>query len=886
MRTKTKESLRLNDRGSGPVPPWKKWGPYVAERSWGTVREDYSEDGNAWAYFPFEDSHKRAYRWEEDGIAGFCDRYQILCLTWAFWNEKDPILKERLFGLTCLEGNHGEDVKEFYYYLDALPTHTYMKYLYKCPQKAFPYEQLKQENRNRSANDPEFELVDTHIFDEDAYFDIFIEYAKASYDDICIKVEIINRGNNQAPFHILPQLIFRNQWSWGEEGQKEPRITNASDKDFLCLLANDSELLSPKKLNFDYHLGDRFLYGSREGEPLFTNNNTAGEGVHYAKDGFHRKIIKKENVTNPGEIGTKGCLHYQFENIAPQESKILYFRFTNQKISNPLEGVEAVIQKRKKEADEFYNSIHPKLASDEEKMIQRQAFAGMIWNKQFYHFDVSQWFKGDPLKAPPESRKNIRNVHWDHLNSMRVLSMPDKWEFPWFAAWDLAFHCLTFGLIDITFAKEQLWLLLFDQFQHPNGGIPACEWEFSDLNPPVQAWAAIQLYFMEKEQTGKRDLNFLKQCFLKLIMNFSYWVNKVDSSGCNVFEGGFLGLDNITLIDRSLKTEGAIVKQSDGTGWMAMFCLNLMRIALELATEDPTYEGLATKFFQHFCYIAYAIKKQANNLWSEEDEFFYDRMILSDGTSLPFKVRSLVGIIPLYAVDILKQEELDRFPDFKKNFDWFLENRKSFTADCAIWIPEKKIYLLSLVDRSHLESVLKYAWDPNEFRSPFGLRSLSKYHEKNPFHFRDLHIYYEPGESQVIIKGGNSNWRGPIWFPMSYLFIEVLRKYHLAFEDLKLQNEKEEPADLNQASLYFSELLISIFKKNQEGIRPVFGLGNPLAKNPHFSEFLLFHEYFHADSGKGLGASHQTGWTGLVANLIHEKFKNTKGSFSGFIGTK
>ena len=872
---KSQEHLRLAEQNEIPIPQWHKWGPYVSERAWGTVREDYSWNGDAWNFFPFDDAHQRVFRWGEDGIAGFCDRFQTLVLAPAFWNGKDPLLKERLFGLNSTQGNHGEDVKEYYYHLDATPTHSYMKYLYKYPQEAFPYKNLIDANAHRGGKEREFELFETGILNENRYFDIFIEYAKASPDDLCIKIEAINRGPEKAPLHIIPQLWFRNQWSWWDISLKEPVISNISKK-YPTLYADDSALLSPASLSFDYHVGNHYLYGSEGGKPLFTNNANRSAQKGYFKDGFHRAIVHGEQTVNPKQRGTKACLHYFFDAIAPGGSAVLYLRFTSKLTDTPLDECAAIIAKRREEADEFYETIHPKQASAEERMIQRQALAGMIWGKQFYFFDVNQWIKGDNTTlVPPPSRINIRNKNWRHIHSMRILSMPDKWEYPWFAAWDLSFHCLALSLVDIEWAKEQLWLLLFDQFQHPNGAIPAYEWEFSDLNPPVQAWVALELYKKQQKEQGIEDTGFLKKCYLKLVMNFTYWVNKVDNSGCNVFEGGFLGLDNITLIDRSKeKVENGILKQSDGSGWMAMFSLNLMRMALELAKIDPTYEIMATKFFQHYAYIAHAMNKRDNKsyeLWSDEDEFFYDAIVYPDGNFSRFKVRSLVGLIPLFAIEILTDEELDRFPSFKSTFLWFLKNKKLIADECTISFNQdgKSAYLLSVFNESRLDSILKYLWDPKEFRSDYGIRSLSKYHQEHPFHYKNGQVEYEPGEASDRMKGGNSNWRGPIWFPTNYLLLQTLKRYR-TFYKKPVKVEGEPAVSLDEIIASFAERLISIFKKDASGRRVLCGENCSFARDPLFQNNLLFHEYFHAETGEGLGASHQTGWTGLVANLIDE----------------
>jgi hypothetical protein len=882
---KTVEHKRLKDNHQFPVPQWYKWGPYVAERAWGTVREDYSPNGEAWNYFPFDRAHSKAYRWGEDGIAGWCDRYQVLVFSPAFWNGRDPILKERLFGLSSHEGNHAEDVKECYYYLDGTPTHSYMKYLYKYPQAEFPYQQLREENQKRSTQDPEYELIDTGVFEKSRYFDIFIEYAKASPEDLCVKIEVFNRGDQPATLHLIPQLWFRNQWAWGDQREGTPQISRGRKGDDLCLVADEAALHPPSNLSFAYRLGKRYLYGTQGGELLFTDNETRFEGSEkedaYYKDGFHRKIIRGEKAVNPIEKGTKGCFHYQLENIPPQSSRVIHLRFTNQEIKSPLKEVEKIVSLRKKEADQFYAAIHPERASADEKLIQRQAFAGILWSKQIYLFDVNLWFKGDNTAyPPPPSRTAVRNGHWRHLNSMRILIMPDKWEYPWFAAWDQAFHCLVYAQIDLEFAKEQLWLLLFDQFQHPNGQIPAYEWEFSDVNPPVQAWAALLLYGMEKERRGKGDLAFLERCFHKLLINFAWWVNKVDSEGNNVFEGGFLGMDNISVVDRSMRMASGIkLQQSDGTGWMALFCLNLMRIALELSRHNRTYEALATKFFEHYVYIAHAMKKRGSQdyeLWSDHDGFFYDVLTYPDGRFEKFRVRSIVGIIPLYAVEFLEEQEIEAFPEFKANFLWFLKNRPDLVSDCIIPMKRqgKTHYLLTVMNQEKLKSVLRYVWDPSEFRANFGFRSLSKFHEEHPFTFQDKKIGYEPAESLERIKGGNSNWRGPIWMPANYMLIDALKKIaKVSKNEIKVQVDGEKSIEVEEIAAAFASKLVSLFKMDASGSRPCLGPHFPFKKDPHWVDHILFYEYYHPETGKGLGASHQTGWSALVANLIDELYK-------------
>ncbi len=882
-RRMNQEQERLDEQYSSNelVPKWQKWGPYVAERAWGTVREDYSHNGDSWSYFPSILANSKVYRWGEDAIAGWCDRYQVLVFAPVFWNGCDPILKERLWGLNSSEGNHGEDVKEYYFHLDGIPSHAYMKFLYKYPQREFPYRQIVEENKKRGTHEKEYELVDTGIFSENRYFDIFIEYAKHSAEDLCIKIEAFNRGPEEAPLHIIPHLWFRNSWGWGDQRLPEPIIYKKNNHG-ICLIADDSQLQSPKNLMFDYHLGKRYLYGPAGGKALFTDNeNYLTLRKKHFKEAFHRYLVNKENVINPDETGTKSCIDYFFK-IPPKSSVTLYLRLSDKKVDEPLNEIEAMISTRKKEADEFYASIHPKESTDDEKRIQRQAFAGMLWNKQIYLFDVNLWLRGDNTHQHiPLSPLRLKNVHWWHINSMRIMLMPDKWEYPWFAAWDLAFHALTVGLVDIEFAKEQLWFLLFDQFQHPNGQIPAYEWDFSDLNPPVHAYAVWQLYCMEKERFGREDRSFLKKCLAKLLMNFTWWVNRVDSMGLNVFEGGFLGLDNIAIIDRSEKLPGkARVQQSDGTGWMGMYCLNLMRIALEIAKEDSSYESIATKFFQHFISIAYAMTIRGNHhyeLWNEEEGFFYDVLSYPDKTFKQLTIRSLVGIIPLFAIEVLTEEEIDRFPTFKKDFEWILHHRDHFANSCVDEILDsdgKKKYLLSFVKGNRMERILRYIWDPNEFRSEFGLRSLSKYYEKHPYYFENWKLNYEPAESLVKVKGGNSNWRGPIWMPTAFLLIETLWKYSF-HKNLKINIPGEESVTLEEIADNFAKSLVSLFAENQKGYRPFWGEDFPYKDDPYWKDFLLFYEYFHGDNGRGLGASHQTGWTGLIANLIDKVRRRT-----------
>ncbi|HVO81015.1 MAG TPA: hypothetical protein VMT28_09800 [Terriglobales bacterium] len=885
VAAQTAEHQRLAEPYSGPLPAWRKWGPYVSERSWGGAREDYSADGNAWDYFSHDMARSRAYRWGEDGIAGICDRYQLLVFALALWNGRDPILKERMFGLTPMEGNHGEDVKEYWFYVDNTPTHSYMRMLYKYPQREFPYCQLIEENRRRPTG-PEYELLETGIFDDDRYFDVMVEYAKATAEDICIRIEAFNRGPDAADLHLMPHLWFRNTWSWTDPPGRPPIIArHPAGGQHLALVADDSAADPLRNLQFRYALGKRYLYAPNGGEALFTDNETNGPrifGPHaisrspYVKDAFHRRIIYGEECTNPACIGTKACIQYKYR-VPAGGSVVLQLRLTPEQIPAPLQDVDSVIQKRKAEADEFYAAIHPPKATEEEKLIQRRAFAGMLWSKQIYLFDVALWLDGDNHKCPPpESHKRIRNVHWRHLNSMRVLSMPDKWEFPWFAAWDLAFQCTTLSLVDPEFAKENLWVLLFEQFQHPNGQIPAYEWEFSDLNPPVHAWSVWRVYQNDKFRTGKGDMLFLEKCLHKMLMNFAWWVNRVDSQGNNVFEGGFLGLDNITVVDRSEKLPGgAILEQSDATGWMGFFCLYLMRAALELATVNPAYEILATKFFEHFVYIGAAMKKMGGRdyeLWDEKDGFFYDVLRYPNGEFHKFRLRSMVGVIPLYAVEVMEREDLDPHPEFLANVEWFIKNRPELVGNTCYTVDGQR-YVLSVADPNQFARILAHLWDPDEFLSPHGIRSLSRYHAQHPYCYGNNCVAYEPGESDVKIKGGNSNWRGPVWFPTSYLLIRSLLKFGRALgADFAVRTAGSGGKPIRPANMAaeIADRMIGLFRRDEHGHRPCLGPYRKFQEDPYWRDCLMFNEYYHGDTGQGLGASHQTGWSGLVANLIAE----------------
>jgi hypothetical protein len=873
----------------GELVSWRRWGPYVSERSWGTVREDYSPDGNAWEHLPHELARSKAYRWGEDGLAGICDRYQILVFALALWNERDPFLKERAFGVVPSEGNHGEDVKEYYFYLDSTPTHSYMKWLYKYPQREYPYALLAEENRRRAGRGPEFELLDTGIFDDDRYFDVFVEYAKAAPEDLVVRISVENRGPDAAPIHVLPHLWFRNTWAWGDTPQSEPLLVGGPEgASYQSLVADDRSAALLRGLPFQYRLGARYLYAPRGGRALFTCNDTHSERVFgpwarsrkpYVKDAFHRHVVNGEDCVSPDPVGTKACYAYRLL-VPAGGSASLELRMTPEILEDPLAGVAAVLAQRRAEADEFYAAIQPQAASDDERRIQRQALAGMLWTKQIYLFDVNQWLEGDnPRWPPPEGRKKLRNAHWRHLNSMRILSMPDKWEYPWFAAWDLAFHCIPLCLVDPQFAKEQLWLLLFEQFQHPSGQLPAYEWEFSDLNPPVQAWAVWRVYNMDRIRSGVADRDFLEKCFHKLLINFAWWINKVDRRGNNVFEGGFLGLDNIAVIDRSeALPEGATLEQSDATGWMGMLCLQLMRISLELAKQNPVYEALATKFFQHYIYVAHAMKRMGGRdyqLWDEQDGFFYDVLSFPDGSYEKFRVRSLVGLIPLYAVERLEKSWADQFKEFSANTAWFLQNKPHIVQNVAYQVERggDRTLVMAIVDPEQMKGLLRRVFDSDEFLSPFGMRSLSRFHAEQPFRFGERAVCYEPAEAESKIKGGNSNWRGPVWFPTTFLMIESLRKLGTAYgPTLKVAGDGRAgpPRALWELAEDMANRMIGIFTRDSSGRRPVYGRIRKFQEDPHWRDLILFHEYFHGDTGEGLGASHQTGWTGLVASLIDE----------------
>ncbi len=869
---------------------WKRWGPYLSERQWATVREDYSADGSCWDYFPHDHARSRAYRWGEDGLLGLCDREGRLCFSLALWNGHDPFLKERLFGLTGPQGNHGEDVKEMYFYLDATPTHSYMKALYKYPQREYPYARLVEENARRSKSDRELEIEDTGAFDDGRYFDVFAEYAKADADDVAIRITIANRGDQPARIDVLPTLWFRNTWSWGRTSEgywKKPRIAAEGR---TALVANHESL---GRFRLDA--------GSESSRPelIFTENESnagrlwsGANASPWVKDAFHERVVgNRIEAVNGGLTGTKAAAWYRLE-IPAGDERQLRLRLSavpapsgeGPPASVPADlgaGFDDIFASRIREADEYWQSRIPAELTPEERGVSRQAYAGLLWTKQFYHFSVRHWLEGDPsMPPPPESRWNGRNHEWQHLYNRDVISMPDKWEYPWYAAWDLGFHMLPFARIDPAFAKEQLILLLREWYTHPNGQIPAYEFAFSDVNPPVHAWAAWRTYKISGPR-GKRDRLFLARVFQKLLINFTWWVNRKDPSGRNLFSGGFLGLDNIGVFDRSRELpNGGNLEQADGTAWMAFFCSTMLSIAIELASEDPAYEDLASKFFEHFVAITDAMNSLGGTgLWDEQDGFYYDQIHVG-GVSVPLRMRSAVGIVPLFAVEILDQETIDRLPGFQKRMRWFLENRQ----DLAQYISymddlDGKSHgghrLLAIPSRERLERVLRYVFDEREFLSPQGIRALSRVYGDDPYVLQiggeEYRVAYDPAESTTGVFGGNSNWRGPVWFPINYLLLEALERYHHFYGDdflVELPTRSGNWVTLLDAAKDLDRRLASTFLRDGTGRRPCFGEDPRFASDPHWKDLLLFHEYFHGDTGRGLGASHQTGWTALVTRCL------------------
>jgi hypothetical protein len=889
-RGRTAEHVRLEEARAGKK--WRRWGTYLSERQWATVREDYSPDGEAWEYFTHEMAQSRAYRWGEDGLLGLSDNRGLIQFAVALWNGNDPCLKERLFGLTGREGNHGEDVKEEYFYLDATPTHSYCKALYKYPHARFPYEELRARSREAGRLVGEVELAALGVFDGNRYFDVLVEYAKADVEDILVRITVTNRGPRHS-LDVLPTIWFRNTWSWsgqetsagGTEGSPVPSLgrpamheVSAGGGPFRVVELDQA------------HLGDRWFYAEGPGPLLFTDNNSNAKRLwgsdnesEFVKDAFHEAVVRGvAGATNPAEVGTKAAARYTLS-LAEGESVVLRLRFTNAKNPNPFADHDAIVALRKREADEFYDAVMPKELAAEGRAVYRQAVAGLLWSKQYYHLDVHRWLAGDPASPPPpESRKRGRNREWAHLYNSEVLSVPDKWEYPWYAAWDLAFHTIPLALVDTDFAKDQLTLLLKEWYMHPNGQLPAYEWSFGDVNPPVHGWAALRVYQIDRRERGFADRAFLETVFHKLILNFTWWVNRKDESGNNVFQGGFLGLDNIGVFDRSTPLPGGEqLEQADATSWMGMYCLNLLNMSLELAKENPIYQGVATKFFEHFLAIAYAMNNVAGGvrLWDEQDGFFYDVLRTQGGAAFPLRVRSIVGLIPLFAVETIEPALLERFPAFVKRMEWFLENR----VEASLGLGRLRDAgaggrrLLSLIGKKRLTRILSRVLDENEFLSPYGVRALSRVYKDHPYVIQlagaERSVGYEPAESTSGLFGGNSNWRGPVWFPMNYLLIEALQKYHHYYGDsLKVEcpTGSGKWMTLWEVASDLSARLTKLFLRGPDGHRPVDGGQDRFKADPNYKDLVTFYEYFNGDTGAGLGASHQTGWTALVAKLLQQ----------------
>jgi hypothetical protein len=880
----TTEIERLQEARDN-VAPWKKWGPYLSERQWGTVREDYSEGGNAWDYFTHDQARSRAYRWGEDGLGGICDQKQFLCFAIALWNGKDPILKERLFGLTNSEGNHGEDVKEYYFYLDSTPTHSYMKYLYKYPQAAYPYDQIVATNHSRTRKDLEYELLDTGVFDEDRYFDVFVEYAKAEPDDVLIEITVANRGPDEATLQVLPTLWFRNTWSWGHP-EDRPSLEKAAQTDSMAVVAASHT-----------RLGQRYLYCDGAPKLLFTENDTNAQRIFgvanptpYVKDGVNNYVVNGQlDAVNPALTGTKVSAQYSLT-VPAGKSKTIRLRLNEMqpgalaKNGNGAFGdaFDQTLNARRTEADDFYASITPAALTEDQGRVIRQAMAGMMWSKQFYYYDLNRWLgeRGcDPFQ--PSRKQATRNDHWHHMYNADVISMPDKWEYPWYAAWDLAFHVVALTLVDPDFGKQQLDLMLREHYMHPNGQIPAYEWNFGDVNPPVHAWATIFTYRLEKGRTGVGDRRWLERCFTKLLLNFTWWVNRKDRNGRNVFEGGFLGLDNIGVFDRSAALPtGGYLEQADGTAWMALYCQNMLEIASELAEADNSYAEMALKFMQHFLWIASSMIHAGGDtgMWDEEDGFFYDVLQLPDGSSQRLKVRSMVGLLPLCAATVFEETLTNKYPEIVERWRGFLSARPELLA----FIHDSRLpgqmgrRLGAILNETKLRRVLEKMLDENEFLSPYGIRSLSKFHEEHPYIFRaggqEYRVDYLPAESDSGMFGGNSNWRGPIWIPVNTLIGRALLQYYAYYgDDFKIEcpTGSGNLMTLFEVARELSARMASIFTKDESGHRPVFGGSEKFQNDPHWRDYILFYEYFHGDNGAGLGASHQTGWTGVVGRTLH-----------------
>jgi hypothetical protein len=872
--TETAEQQRLNDARESGIP-WKKWGPYLSERQWGTVREDYSEDGNAWNYFTHDQSRSRAYLWGEDGLAGISDDKQFLCFSLALWNERDPILKERLFGLTNSEGNHGEDVKEYYFYIDSTPTHSYMKYLYKYPQAEFPYSELVHSNRWRTREELEYELIDTGVFDEDRYFDVFVEYAKAEPEDLLIRITVHNRGPAAAPIHVLPTVWFRNTWMW-QSNPSRPQLRQAGTSSILAAHAE---------------LGERVLDCDGEPELLFTENDSntfrlwgQPNVTPYVKDGFHEYVVNgKTTAVNPEKEGTKAAAHYRME-VPAGGNVTIRLRLGNKVPTNPFKDFDDLFAARVVDADEFYDRVTPQNLNDDQKRVHRQALAGMLWSKQYYYFDLDRWLMehhAHPLMGG--SARKSRNAEWFHMLNSDIISMPDKWEYPWYAAWDLAFHTISLSMVDFDFAKEQLLLMLRTLYAHPNGQIPAYEWNFSDVNPPVHAWATLFLFNVEK-QLGRSDMRFLEKSFQGLLLNFNWWVNRKDPEGKNVFAGGFLGLDNIGVFDRSapLPTGGSL-EQADGTAWMAFYCQCMLEISLNLAEYDSMYEEVAFRFLEHFLWITYAMDRigtHHDEMWDAEDGFFYDLLRLPNGDSVRLKVRSMVGLLPLCASTVLEATGvLSKLPKLKELVEVFRKRHPEAIRQVAPMDGAFKGYnnrrLLSVCNKEKVERILPYLLDENEFLSEYGIRSLSRYHLDHPFEFyiggEKYEVRYLPAESNTGMFGGNSNWRGPIWMPVNILLLRsLLNLYQFYGDEFKVEcpTGSGNLMNLFEVAQEIGSRLAKIFLRDQNGTRPVYGGAKKFQEDPYWKDYILFYEYFHGDNGAGLGASHQTGWTGLIARSL------------------
>ena len=876
FQTTTAEHRRLIDSDARHAD-WKHWGPYLAERAWGTVREDYSPAGHAWDYFPHDHARSRAYRWNEDGLAGFCNRFQNLCLAIALWNGRDPYLKERLFGLANEEGNHGEDVKEYYFYLDGVPSHASMRMLYKYPQVEYPYERLIAENRRRSRAEREFELIDAlgEALAAGRYFDVFVDYAKVTEEDILCRITAYNRGPEPAELHILPHAWYRNTWSWGYRTDRP-----------VLRAEGDTVVHTTHR-----HLGEWWWYVDDHMHVptlLFTENETNRQRLFgtpnegpYVKDAFHHAVVQgRGDLVNPERRGSKAAAHYQ-ATVAPGAAMTVRTRLTNAPLSDPFGRFDLMVKRRMDEADEFYDDLQPTGLDGDERRVQRQAYAGLLWSKQFYHYSVELWLDGDPAgPKPPQSRLRGRNSGWRHVYNLDVLSVPDKWEYPWFAAWDTAFHCIVLARVDPEWAKRQLVLLLREWYMHPNGQLPAYEWDFADANPPVHAHAALRVYEIDRQRTGRADTDFLEEVFHKLLLNFTWWVNRKDPAGRNAFQGGFLGLDNIGVFDRSKPNlaDGRRLEQADGTAWMGLFCLNMLAIALELSRTRPAYEAIATKFFEHFLAISHAINGIDGEigLWDPADQFYYDVIRIEGGPPEHLKVRSFVGLLPLCATLAIEPGTLERLPHFRRRMDWYFRYRPTLAGNLCLMTHhgQGNRRLFALADRSKLEAVLPRLFDPAQFLSDYGLRSVSRGLADEPFFFHDNRVAYEPAESSEPIYGGNSNWRGPIWFPVNYLMIEALREYHRYYGPsltVDLPRGQPQRVTLAEAADELARRLVRIFLRDATGRRPVLGSVALFQTDPHWRDHIPFHEYFHGDDGSGLGASHQTGWTALVAELIQSR---------------